>query len=425
MIINYTLTTMKKHILIALSLAFGLTSFAQKKELKMAEKAIKKSNYAEAKTALSQAEALMASMDDKTKEKFHLLKGQAFYANGAGSDADIDTAVKSLSSLGNTNEGGNALRQSMVNSFITKATADLETKSYSKSSANLNRAYRLSPQDTLYLYNAASLSASAEEYDKALMYYIELKDLGFTGISSEYVATNKETEEEESFVNKLTRDLSVTAGTHIAPKEKKTESKIAEIVKNVALIYVQKGENEKALAAMQEAKEKNPNDSNLILTEANIYYKMGNIDKFKELLVQAATKDPNNADLQYNLGVISMDSGDDVSAKKYYEKAIEIDPGYANAYINMSALVLGKEEKLIEEMNGLGTSSADNKRYDELTAQRQGLYKEAIPYLEKVLSMDDKNLQAAKTLMNIYSVIDETEKFKAMKMKVEMMETGN
>jgi len=66
---------MKKHILIALSLAFGLTSFAQKKELKMAEKAIKKSNYAEAKTALSNAEALMSSMDDKAKEKFHLLKG--------------------------------------------------------------------------------------------------------------------------------------------------------------------------------------------------------------------------------------------------------------------------------------------------------------------------------------------------------------
>jgi len=39
--------------------------------------------------------------------------------------------------------------------------------------------------------------------------------------------------------------------------------------------------------------------------------------------------------------------------------------------------------------------------------------------------MDEKNIQAAKTLMNIYSVIDETEKFKAMKMKVEMMETGN
>jgi len=215
----------------------------------------------------------------------------------------------------------------MVNSFITKATADLETKAYSKSSANLNRAYRLSPQDTLYLYNAASLSASAEEYDKALMYYTELKDLGFSGISSEFVATNKETKEEESFVNKLTRDLSVKAGTHIAPKEKKTESKVAEIVKNVALIYVQKGDNEKALAAMKEARDKNPNDSNLILTEANVHYKMGNKDKFKELLIEAADKDPSNVDLQYNLGVISMDNGDDVAAKKYYEKAIELDPG--------------------------------------------------------------------------------------------------
>ena len=123
---------MKKHILIALSLSLGLTSFAQKKELKMAEKAIKKNNYAEAKSALSKAEGLMSSMDDKLKEKFHLLRGKAFYANGAGNDSDIDQAVESLSKLGSTNQDGNALRQSMVNSFITKATADLETKILAK-----------------------------------------------------------------------------------------------------------------------------------------------------------------------------------------------------------------------------------------------------------------------------------------------------
>lgn len=416
---------MKKQILIALSFAFCMSSFAQKKELKMAEKAIKKNNYAEAKSALGQAEAMMASMDDKQKQMFHLLTGKALYANGAGSDEDVDMAVKSLSNLDVKNQDAAELKQAMVNSFITKATADLEEKAYIKSSMNLNRAYRLSKRDTLYLYNAASLSVSAEDYDNALSYYKELKDLGFTGISTQYVATNKETNKEEDFINLLTRDLSVKAGTHIAPKEKKSESKVAEIVKNVALIYVQQGENEKALAAMKEARDQNPNDSNLIMTEANIHFKMGNQDKFKDLLEKAAIMAPDNVDLQYNLGVISMDSGDSVAAKKYYDRAIEIDPTYANAYINMAALVLGKEVKLIEEMNGLGTSSADDKRYEELTKERQNIYREAIPYLEKVLNMDEKNIQAAKTLMNIYSVIEETEKFKEMKTKVEMMESGN
>src|SRR5690606_41235501 len=42
-------------------------SFAQKNELKAAEKAIKSGNYADAKAAINSAEALIASADDKTK----------------------------------------------------------------------------------------------------------------------------------------------------------------------------------------------------------------------------------------------------------------------------------------------------------------------------------------------------------------------
>ena len=132
--------------------------------------------------------------------------------------------------------------------------------------------------------------------------------------------------------------------------------------------------------------------------------------------------DPNNAELQYNLGVIAAEADHPDEAKGYYEKAIALDPTYINAYINLSALILGGEQPLIEEMNGLGTSSADNKRYDELREQRQALYRDAIPYLDKALEIAPKNINAAKTLMNIYSILGETDKYKAMKERVESIE---
>ena len=66
---------------------------------------------------------------------------------------------------------------------------------------------------------------------------------------------------------------------------------------------------------MNEARAENPNDLNLILTEANVYYAMGNIDKFKSLLEYATKLDPLNPELQYNLGVIASDAGDSVNAK--------------------------------------------------------------------------------------------------------------
>ncbi|MCB0388495.1 MAG: tetratricopeptide repeat protein, partial [Winogradskyella sp.] len=205
------------------------------------------------------------------------------------------------------------------------------------------------------------------------------------------------------------------------PGERDTESKQAEIVKNIALIYTNRGENDKALAAMEKARQANPDDLNLLISHANLYFQSGNKEKFKQLLQEATEKDPNNPELQFNLGVMSQESGDFDSAKKYYDRAIELDPTYTNAEINMAAMILDQEKALIEEMNSLGSSPADNKRYDELKLQRTKIYKSAIPYLESVMKVDPDNIDAAKTLMNIYSATGDTEKYKAMKAKVDAL----
>ena len=41
-------------------------------------------------------------------------------------------------------------------------------------------------------------------------------------------------------------------------------------------------------------------------------------------------------------------------------------------------------------MNALGTSAADNRKYDELKNKRLDIYNEAIPYLERVLEITRK-----------------------------------
>ena len=226
-------------------------------------------------------------------------------------------------------------------------------------------------------------------------------------------------------MDKGTRDLYVKAKSHINPGERVTESKKPEIVKNIALIYVSQGEDQKALEAMKAARAESPNDINLLLSEANVHYKMGTTAEFKTLLEEATKMDPNNPELQYNLGVISAESGHPDEARTYYQKAIELDANYINAYINLSALILSNEESIIKEMNGLGTSKKDDARYEELRVKRQDLYKSAIPYLTKALEIDSKNLSAAKTLMNIYSIIGETAKQNELKTKVDALEAGN
>jgi len=423
---------MKKLIVVALALLVSTLSFAQKSELKDAEKAIKSGNFADAKSAIKSAEALIGSADDKLKAKFYFLKGQALYANGAGSSVDIDEAIASFD-MAKKVKGGDSkygsdideLKSGMLNNYLQKSNDALQVKDFAKSSIGFEKAYRMSPKDTLYLYYAASTAVSGQDYTTSLKYYEELRDLGYKGIGTEYYATNKETGVEELFDNISLRDYSVKAGTHIAPKDKNTKSKSAEIVKNIALIHLSNGDNEKAIAALKDARDQNPDDFNLLISEANVQLKMGNKEKFKELMQEATTKDPQNPELQYNLGVISAEAGEKDAARAYYEKAISLDPSYTDAYNNLAVLILSTESTIVEEMNSLGTSNADNIRYDELKEERSQIYSSAIPYLETALKLKPSNISAAQTLMNIYRVTSQTDKYKEMKIKVEAMEAGN
>ncbi|CAH8294235.1 tetratricopeptide repeat protein [Mariniflexile fucanivorans] len=416
---------MKKQIIIAIALSVSAFSFSQKKELKAADKAITGKNYAEAKAALKEVEPLLSTMDDKYKAQYYYLNASALYAGGAGSMNDIDAALKSLENVkGDYVSESSELKQTMVNGLLTKGNKFYESKDFANSSKYFEKAYRLSTKDTLFLYYAAATAINVQDYDRALTIYEELKNLGYTGIEKQYFATNVESGEEE-VLDKATRDLYVKAKSHNNPGERITESKKPEIVRNIALIYVDKGDNDKAITAIKEAREENPEDINLILSEANIYYKTGKIEEFKGLLEKATQMDPNNPELQYNLGVISADSGHPEEARAYYEKTISLDPEYINAYINLSALILSKEEPIIKEMNGLGSSKKDDLRYDELREQRLDLYKQAVPYLTKALEIDGKNISAAKTLANIYSILGEKAKHDEMKAKADALEAEN
>ena len=405
---------MKKYLILGFVMIFVGSISAQKKELRNAGKALDKGNFEKATMALDAAEALLESMDDKQKSEFHLLKSKLYFNGGAANLEDTVMAIEAFEKVSNPNNAQSKEKHlvNLINHLVNKGSDFVEKNDYSSASDCFSNAYRISKKDTIYLYYAASSSVNAKEYDKSLTMYKELKSLNFTGIEKQYFALNIITNMEEAFDNKLLRDASVQAKTHSNPTEKKSKSRYPEIIKNMALIYNQMGDTEKALGAMLEARAENPDDLNLILTEANVHYTMGNIDKFKSLLEYATELDSENPELQYNLGVIAAEANDVENAKKYYTRAIELNPKYINAYINLAALILGQEESIIDQMNNLGTSAADDRRYDELRLERKELYFEAIPYLEQAIDIDSNNFQAARTLSNIYSATGDDAKAK-------------
>jgi tetratricopeptide (TPR) repeat protein len=127
---------------------------------------------------------------------------------------------------------------------------------------------------------------------------------------------------------------------------------------------------------------------------------------------EAIAQDPNNAVLYYNLGVVNGNKGNRDAAISYYKKAIELDPDYEPTYLNLASVILEGEADIVDQMNALGNSAAENRKYDALKQKREGLFLEAVPYLETLVSINPKNTDALTTLKNIFGTIGDTANFK-------------
>ena len=421
---------MKKSILAVALIGATSLSFSQRGEIRDAESAVEDKNFKEALTQLDIAKPLLADEKDKWVVRYHLAKAKthgnlASTKSGDEMISDMDTALKSVESvlaMENDNEEALAYQNKLRQTMVQTAIDGQGNGNYDMAEKLLYKTYELDRNDTVMLYYAASAAVNGKIYDKALSHYQKLLDIGFDGSTEQFIAINKETGEEEIFESKNMRDISVKTGEYSDPSQKKTPSLTGEIAKNITLIYIQEDQPDKALEAIKKAKEENPEDVSLLQAEADLYYRIGKIDKYDEMMKQVVKMDPENPSLYYNLGVASEQLGDKKSAKEYYLQAIELDSGMVNAYINLAALTLSKERDIVEEMNSLGNSRADNKKYQELNKEKKQFYKDALPYLEKASELDPKNMSALQTKLNIYYQLEMNEKAKALQEKINSLQ---
>ncbi|PKP25553.1 MAG: hypothetical protein CVU03_07495 [Bacteroidetes bacterium HGW-Bacteroidetes-2] len=422
---------MKKRILIITALLMTVIAFSQKKELRDASKSIKEGSFTTAKATLSQLEGSISSADPAVQAEYYLYKGETYLGSGGSKEQDLITAANSFkkvieleSSAGKSKftSQAEAGMQNLRVRLVNAAIEDQNAERYAEASKKLYTSYTISQKDTSDLYFAAGNALNAKEYDTALNYFQTLLDLNYTGVQKEYLVIDKATQEVETFYTKEERDLMMLSGNYIKPTEKLSKSKKGEVLRNIAFLLIDKGDTDKAKLTIAEARKENPDDDSLLRAEAGIALKLNDMKTYSKLMQEIIATDPDNPELYYNLGVSSASIGDKENAEKYYLKSLELDPEYHNSKVNLAALILEDEQVIIEEMNALGTSAKDNKRYDELKLKREDLFRKAIPYLESAFQNRSNNIQIAKTLMNIYTMIGEEAKYKEMKQKIEKME---
>ncbi len=433
-----------KQILIAGTLLVSVASFSQKDELKALKKVYTKdvpsaTDIVDYKSNLTKLESLATEEADKVYLNFYksILPKVEFKALGAnpqpaqiqktfGSNKISDVVSGYINTLDYEKKSGKKVLTDNINEdlvvlkpiLLTTAISLGEAKKYNEAAEILYGIYLLDKKDQEKLYYAASYAVNARDYDKALNYYNELKQLNYSGEAIVFYATNKSTKEEESFgTTKVQRDLMVQTGQFINPREEKLQSRKGEIFKNIALILVQQGKDAEAKAAISDARKANPDDTSLMITEAEFLLKDKDYANYSRIVNEALLKDPNNVQLVFNLGVISGESGKLEDAEKYYRRAMEIDPKYFDAYLNLAEIKLRADKTFVEQMNKLGTSDSDNKKFDEIREKQKANYREVLPLLEKAMELKTDNEAAKTTLLGVYQALEMTAKYKELKAK--------
>lgn len=422
---------MKKIILSIVILISFASMNAQKDELKNIQKAIKAGNVNEIKEAIKSAEAVVENSTPEFQAQLYFQKVNAYYMlyekNYSKAESVFNASVALAKLYEVEKKDGKSKYSTQVteiatkikNSLVNQAIEAQKAEKYKLAQEQIMSAYKLSPSDTTYLYYASQFAIGDKNFNVATKILEDLIAMNFSDIRNMYYATNKATGEEQEFSDKLMRDLNIKSGDYIKPREAKSSSRRGDIVKTLALLYLEQKDTEKAKKAFADAKKTNPDDMSLLLTEANMYLDLKDFETYKSIVNEILSKNPNDADLLYNLGVVSTNAKENEEAIKYYKATIALKPDYANAHLNLAVTILEKEGEIVDQMNKLGNSAADNKKYDQFKKDREKVYQDAIPYLEKYVELDGlKNQDAAKTLLSIYLSLDLEDKYKALKAKM-------
>jgi tetratricopeptide (TPR) repeat protein len=184
-------------------------------------------------------------------------------------------------------------------------------------------------------------------------------------------------------------------------------------------VYQEKGDTLNSLYTLGKARTKFPNDQRLLTEELNYYLMKGDTKMAEKLLYMVIEKDPTNPMFYYAAGTVYEDLGKREETIAAYKRATELKPDYWEAFFNLGAYYNNSGKALNDKAN----AEKDPKKYDEINKKAEVEFNLALPNLEKALELapkDSPDIQPLlKTLKQIYSRLNMTDKYNEVKKRLE------
>ena len=418
---------MKKLTILLITL-FSISIYAQKAEVKSASKLLKKGNLTDALTEVNKACKLKDQADDKIKAKIMYVKAQILTELGKKDVDNYEKAVKVINKLNDFekqigkerySKDANKLKPIIINGLYDEGNKLYQAKNYFKAAKSFELISEMKKSNEFEYYAAASY-LQAKKWDNSLPLLQDLYKKGYTGIKKIFEVIDKNGKVVSRYENKLQAVVKVKNGKDLEMKESMTKSVRPDIISDILYVLGQKGNDKDAIDFITKAKKEDPNNISLIIGEANYYLKKGDNRKFAAAMEKAVKLDPNNKLYNFNLATAYYQMKKYPESRKYYEKTIQLDPKYIDAYKGIAYLILAPEKGLTDKMNTDEVLNSDA-LFNKYKNQQKDLYRQALPYLEKVVELDPTDIEALNGLKKMYRDLEMKEKFKEVMNKIKSL----
>lgn len=304
------------------------------------------------------AAANLSTEEGKATLKAAVLNGKTSFDDSDWHDDVMRTKLPTISN-GFINKGVEAFQNSDPKTALTQ----FETSIYLTE--------LMGRIDTLAIYNSALAAENSQQYDKAMVSYNKLTELNYGD---------------------------------------------AKMYTYKAALYRKMGDSAMAVTTIQDGRKAYPDDKGLIIEELDYYLQTGKSEEALANLDLAISKDPENALLVFARGTIQDKKENLESAAADYKLALQLKPDYFDAAYNLGAMYFNQAANYNNQANEYSYKEAT--KIKEATKKAEEFFSKAKGPLKTAHEIDPTDKGTIDSLMKIYINEGDNENYKIMKAKL-------
>lgn len=203
-------------------------------------------------------------------------------------------------------------------------------------------------------------------------------------------------------------------------------------------LYLTNEQTEDAISILREATQQYPENTELQSLLLNAFNRTDDKSRAMQAYRESIEKNPNNAQFRYNYGSLLLSAERYDSAIEQLQRASDLDSDNPRVYFNLGAAHINKAAAIDDSITTIEDEAREAERdmtdseqetLDELVADRNEMFENAIPPLEKAYQMtstgDEYRQDICRALFQVYVNTDQEDKAQQVESCAGMSDSGS